>query len=210
MIHADEGSGGLEHIPLDDYRTDDDDYISDTLDQSMDMTMSFDVTNTIKIEDEDDIQKECRQLRNAKRTERRHHVVEQHQRGQSNLYDCSTSDLRTIINVGRGTCNVIIAKQQERDKVEAYSRTSYHIPLEYLDTTRKRKLEAGEQPTRRKKTLSSKENASRRLSTSDAHGTRRASIPPSNAKPSKGPWELRHSMKTAKKGDGTARIIIYS
>jgi hypothetical protein len=36
----------------------------------------------------------------------------------------------------------------------------------------------------------------RRPCTSDAHGTRRASIPPLNVKPSEGPWELHHSTKT--------------
>jgi hypothetical protein len=87
----------------------------------------------------------------------RHSIVEQHQQGQGNLYDFSTSDLRTIINVGRDAHNVIIATQQERDEVEAYSPTNYHIPLDYLGTTRKCKPEVGEQPTRRKKTLSSKE-----------------------------------------------------
>jgi hypothetical protein len=67
------------------------------------------------------------------------------------------SDLRTIINVGRDARNIIITRQQERDEMEAYSPTNYHIPLDYLGTTRKRKPEVGEQPTRRKKTLSSKE-----------------------------------------------------
>jgi hypothetical protein len=52
-IHIDKDSEGLEHFQLDDYCTDDGDYISDTLDQSMDVTMSFNVTNTIKIEDGD-------------------------------------------------------------------------------------------------------------------------------------------------------------
>jgi hypothetical protein len=40
--------------------------------------------------------------------------------------------------------------------VEAYSPTCYQLPLDYLETTRKCKLEAGEQSTRRRKTLSSK------------------------------------------------------
>jgi hypothetical protein len=62
---------GLEHVQLDDYRIDnDDDYISDIPVQNMDMMMSFDshevpehtldATNTIKIEDEDDVKKERR------------------------------------------------------------------------------------------------------------------------------------------------------
>jgi hypothetical protein len=118
--------------------------------------MSFDVTNTIKIEDGDGAQKERHKLRNTKRAERRHRIVEQHQQGQGNLYDSSTSDIRTIINVGREARNTIIARQQEREEVEVYSTTNYHIPLNYLGTTRKRKPEVAEQPTRRKKTLSSK------------------------------------------------------
>jgi hypothetical protein len=54
MIHVDKDSEGLEHVQLDDYCTDNNDYTSDTVNQSMDMMMSFDVTNTIKIEDGDD------------------------------------------------------------------------------------------------------------------------------------------------------------
>jgi hypothetical protein len=91
MIHVNKGSEGLEHVQLDDY---DDDYISDSLDQSVNVTMSFDVTNTIKIEDGDGAQKEHHKLRNAKHAERKHHIVEQHQQGQGNLYDSSMSDLR--------------------------------------------------------------------------------------------------------------------
>jgi hypothetical protein len=41
--------------------------------------------------------------------------------------------------------------------MEAYSPTHYQLPLNYLETTRKRKPEAGEQSTRTRKTLSSKE-----------------------------------------------------
>jgi hypothetical protein len=58
------------------------------------------------------------------------------QRGRGNLYDSSTGDLRTIINVGRDARNVIIARQQEREEVEAHSPADYQIPLDYLETTR--------------------------------------------------------------------------
>jgi hypothetical protein len=58
--------------------------------------------------------------------------------------------------------------------------------------------------------LSVRRNDSSRLSTNDAYGTRRSCIPPSNVKLSEGPWELRHSTKTTKKGNGTTRIMIYS
>jgi hypothetical protein len=81
-------------------------------------------------------------------------------------------DLRIIINAGRDTRNVIIARQQEREEVEAYSRTHYQLPLNYLETTQKRKLETGEQSTRRRKTLNSKKRFEEAL-----HG--------------QGPWHLK-------------------
>jgi hypothetical protein len=65
------------------------------------------------------------------------------------------SNLCTIINGGRDARNVIIARQQEREEVEAYSPTNYHISLNYLDT-RKCKPKAREQPNQRKRTLDSK------------------------------------------------------
>jgi hypothetical protein len=77
--------------------------------------------------------------------------------GGGNLYDSSTGDLRTIINVGWDARNVIVARQQEHEEVEAYNFTHYQIPLDYLETTQKRKQEAGQQSTHRKKTPSSKE-----------------------------------------------------
>jgi hypothetical protein len=67
---------------------------------------------TAKIEGEDDVQKERHKFRNTKRGVRRQHVPEQHQHQPGNLYDCSTSDLRTIINVGRDTRNIIIARRR--------------------------------------------------------------------------------------------------
>jgi hypothetical protein len=111
----------------------------------------------VKIKDEDDVQKERHKLRNAKCAARRQRVPEQHQHQPSNLYDYSTSNLHTIINASRDAQNAIITKRQEHDEVEPYSPTNYHILLDYLGSTRKRKPEVGEQPTRRKKTLSSKE-----------------------------------------------------
>jgi hypothetical protein len=79
------------------------------------------------------------------------------QQGSGNLHDSSTGDLHAIINASRDAHNVIIARQQEREEVEAYSPTHYQLPLDYLEITRKRKPEAGEQSTRKKKTLSLKE-----------------------------------------------------
>jgi hypothetical protein len=70
----------LEHIQLDDYYIDDDDddyYFSDTPGPSTTTTggfnsgelpeCAFDTMDVVKIEDEDDVRKECHRLRNTKR-----------------------------------------------------------------------------------------------------------------------------------------------
>jgi hypothetical protein len=138
MIHADKYYEGLERVQLDDYN----DYLLDPLDEDEDATMDSVSPANIKAEDVDDIQKECHRIINAKRAQRRHHALEKNQQGSNNLHDSSTGDLRAIINTGRDAPNVIIARQQEREEVEAYSPTRYQLPLDYLETTRKRKLEA--------------------------------------------------------------------
>jgi sigma54-dependent transcription regulator len=102
---------------------------------------------TVKIKDEDDVQKERRKLRNAKRAARRQRISEQHQHQPGNLYDFATMNLCNVINVGRDARNVIIAGRQERIKVEAYSPTNYHIPQGYLNPTRKRKTDAPDATT---------------------------------------------------------------
>jgi hypothetical protein len=153
MIHSGEDCEGLERVQLDDH----DDYLLDPLDEDVDVTMGVEFLDNIKVEDADNIQKECSKLINAKRAKCMHHTVETNQQESGNLYDSTTGDLSAIINVGRDTRNVIIAKQQEREEVEAHSPTHYQIPLDYLETTRTRKQEAGEQSIHRKKTLSSKE-----------------------------------------------------
>jgi hypothetical protein len=153
MIHTGENCEGLEQVQLDDY----DDYLLDPLGEDMDATMGIKFPDNIKVEDADGIQKECRRLINAKRAQRRHRTVETNQQGSSNFYESFTGDLRTIFNAGQDARNVIIARRQEREEVEAYSPTHYQLPLDYLETTQKHKPEAGEQSTRRKKTLSSKE-----------------------------------------------------
>jgi hypothetical protein len=115
----------LEHVQFDDYRIDDDNnYISDMPVQNTDTMMSFDsrelpehaldATYTMKIEDEDDVQKEHCRLRNAKRAKRRQCMLEQHQ--PDNLYDFFTTNLRNIINVGRDSRNVIITKHKNVSK----------------------------------------------------------------------------------------------
>jgi hypothetical protein len=73
--------------------------------------------------------------------------LEHHQ--PNNLYDFSTTDLHNVINFGRDTPDVIIARQQERIEVEAYSPTNYHIPLDYLSSTRKCKLDSPDTPDAR-------------------------------------------------------------
>jgi hypothetical protein len=163
----------LEHFQFDDYRIeDDDDYVSDMPTQNMDAKMSFDshelpkhalnAIDTVKIEDEGDVRNERCRLRNAKCAKHRRCTLEQHQ--PDNLYDFSMTNLRNVINVGRDTRNVIIAKQQERVEVEAYSPTNYHIPQDHLSSTRKRKSDSSgapgarmEQPARGKIIISSKE-----------------------------------------------------
>jgi hypothetical protein len=106
MIHADEDCEGLEQVQLDDY----DDYLLDPLDEDVDVTMDSESSSNIKVEDADDVQKECRRLINAKRAQHRQHAVETNQQGSSNLHDSSTGDLRATINAGRDARNVIIAR----------------------------------------------------------------------------------------------------
>jgi hypothetical protein len=152
MIHADKDCEDLEWVQLDDY----DDYLLDPLDEDVDVTMDSESSSNIKVEDTNSIKKEHRRLINAKCAQSRHCAVKTNLQGSGNLHDFSTSDLRAIINAGRDTRNVIIARQQERKEVEAYSPTCYQLLLDYLETTRKRKPEAGKQSTRRRKTPRSK------------------------------------------------------
>jgi hypothetical protein len=116
----DAGEEGSQYVQLDDYYIDNDDYISDTAASDPDAPGAFahhellahalDIVGTVKIEDEDDVQKERHKLRNAKRAMRRQRVPEQHQHQPGNLYNCSMSALRTIINDGQDACNIIIAR----------------------------------------------------------------------------------------------------
>jgi hypothetical protein len=152
MIHADEDCEGLERVQLYDY----DDYLLDPLDEDVDVTMDREFSSNIKVDDADDIQKECRRLINAKRAQCRRRAIKTNQQGSGNLHDSSMGDLRAIINASREARNVITARRQEREEVEAYNPTRYQLPLDYLKTTRKRKPEAVEQSTRRKKTPNSK------------------------------------------------------
>jgi hypothetical protein len=119
-------------------------------------------------------------------------AVEKNQQGSGNLHDSSMGDLRAIIKAGRDALNDIIARQQECDEVEAYSPTRYQLPLIYLETTRKRKPEAREQSTHKRKTLSLKKRFEEVL-----HGQCTWHL---KRKHSAGP---RSSTKSTKKGDGT-------
>jgi hypothetical protein len=107
---------GSDRVQLDDYYLDDDDYISDApatpnRDTRRPLKFALNTVDTAKKENEDDVRNECGRLRNAKCAERRHRIVKQHQQGQGNYYDSSTSDLRAIINAARDTRKVIIARQ---------------------------------------------------------------------------------------------------
>jgi hypothetical protein len=140
MIHTGEDCEGLERVQLDDY----DGYLVDPLNKDVDVIMDSESSDNIKVEDVDDTQKERRRLIDAIRANRRHRMVETNQQGSGNLYHSSTGHLCTIINVGQDARNVIIARQLEHEEVEAYSPTHYQLPLDNLETTRKRKPEAGE------------------------------------------------------------------
>jgi hypothetical protein len=104
MIHADEDCEGLERVQLDDY-------LVHPLDEDADVTMDRESPANIKVQDADDIHKECCRLINAKHTKRRHRLVETNQQGSGNLHDSSTGDPRAIINAGRDARNIIIARQ---------------------------------------------------------------------------------------------------
>jgi hypothetical protein len=121
MTHTDEDYEGQEWVQLDDY----DDYLLDPLDEDMDVTMDSESSSNIKVEDADNIKKEHRRLIKAKLAQQRHHTVDTNQQGSGNLHDSSTGDLHAIINADRDTRNVIIARQQEHEEVEAYSPTCY-------------------------------------------------------------------------------------
>jgi hypothetical protein len=167
---------GSKNLQLDNYYIDDD-YISDTPGQGTDTMMKFDspelpnhvhdTKDVIKMEDEDDVQKERRRFKNAKSAQRRQRTLERQQHQPDNLYGFSTIDLHNIINIGGDARNIIIAQQQEHVKIEAYSPTNYHIPQDYLSSTRKHKLDAPDattkRPTRGKKTCTSQECFARAL-----------------------------------------------
>jgi hypothetical protein len=202
MIHADENREGLERVQLNDY----DDYLLDPLDEDVDVTMDSESSSNIKVEAAYNIKKERRRLINAKRAQRRLRAVKTNQQGSGNLRDCSTGNLHAIINAGRDARNIIIAKQQEREEVEAYNPIRYQLPLDYLKTTRKRKPEAVEQSTGRR--LPDQRNDSRKPFTGNDHATRRASILRLNVKPFGGPLELRQVYEERRRDCLTNDLLI--
>jgi hypothetical protein len=130
MIHASKDYEGLERVQLDDYG----DYLLDPLDEGVDVTMSIELPDNIKIEDVDNIQKEhCKPI-NTKRTERRH------LRGRDEPAG-AWQPLRLLhgrpphhhqCRPGCSQCN----HRQAAGEVEAHSPADYQIPLDYLETTR--------------------------------------------------------------------------
>ena len=86
------------------------------------------VTVTVQLDEQnpaEDLYECCRQL-NQKRAFRRQRLANTLQEQQGDNYDYSNCDLRSVINVGRDACNIII---KERQEVEAYNPSSnYRIP----------------------------------------------------------------------------------
>ena len=148
MIHQ-ANDEDLEQVQLDDYNDDDyffddDDHKATTSNTANSTELSDqaqDTTETMKSEAEDDAQKQCRKFKNARRAEQRQRVTQQHQRRyqSTNHSYFPTTELRNIINISRDAHNIIISRQQETAEVEAYSPTNYHIPQDYLRSTRKHK-----------------------------------------------------------------------
>jgi hypothetical protein len=74
-------------------------------------------------------------------------VAEQQQQGHhnpsnaGNLYNLSMADLCNVINTGRDTHNIIIARKQERTAEEDYCSSDYQDHQNYSVSTRKCKLD---------------------------------------------------------------------
>lgn len=145
MIRTGMDSETLERVQLDDY----DDYLLDDINKGIDVTMTIETPEDAKTVAPDDAPKEYHKLANAKRTKHRRRTHHMDQQGEGNLHDSSTGNLRTIINIGRDACNVIITRQKEREEIEAYNPTHYQISLDYLETTCKRKPDVGECSTQK-------------------------------------------------------------
>ena len=89
------------------------------------------VTVTVQMDEQnsaEDLYERRRQL-NQKRAFGRQRLANTLQEQQGDNYDYSNCDLRSVINVGRDACNIIISRRKEREEVEAYSPSSnYCIP----------------------------------------------------------------------------------
>ena len=136
-----------ERLNLDDYNSNDfDEYLSDNMETTLPTTTEAQaitnedlpvpppppaVTITIQLDEQhpaEDLYERRRQL-NQMRAFRRQHLANSLQEQQSDNYDYSNCDLRSVINVGRDARNIIISRGKEREEVEAYSPSSnYHIP----------------------------------------------------------------------------------
>jgi hypothetical protein len=136
----------IEHLNLDDYNSDDfDEYLSDNMETTPTITEAQAttkenlpapppppaVTVTVQLDEQhptEDLYERRRQL-NQKRAFRRQRLANSLQEQQGDNYDYSNCDLRSVINVGRDACNIIIARRKEREEVEVYNPSSnYRIP----------------------------------------------------------------------------------
>jgi hypothetical protein len=151
MIHIDEDFEGLERVQLDGYH----DYLLDPLDD-VDVTMDSVSPANIKVGDADDIQNavgsSMRSVPNAGTVRSR-----ETSRGAATSTTPPRATFTPSSMLAETPAMSFIAKQQEREEAEVYSSTHHQLSLNYLETTWKRKPEAREQSTHRKKTLSSKE-----------------------------------------------------
>ena len=73
------------------------------------------VTITMQLEEQHPAEDlyERRRLLNQKRAFRCHRLANSQQEQQGNNYDYSNYDLRSVINVGRDACNIIISRRKE-------------------------------------------------------------------------------------------------
>jgi hypothetical protein len=134
-----------ERLNLDDYNYEDfDEYLSDKMETTTPTIIEAQattkedlpapppaVTITVQLDEQypvEDLYEHCRQLI-QKRAFRRQRLTNTLQEQQSDKYDYSNCDLRSVINVGHDVRNIIISRRKERGEVEAYNPSSnYRIP----------------------------------------------------------------------------------
>jgi hypothetical protein len=197
MIHADKDCEVLERVQLDDY----DNYPLDPLDEDVDASMGIEFLVNIKIEDAYDIQKERRKLINAKHANAGTTRSRRTSRGAAT----STTPPRTTFMPSSTLAGTLAMLSLSGSKSAKKWKPTAPPTIKSLSTTWRQlgsvSKKLGNNPPLERR-LSFRRNDSRKPSMGDASGTRRTSIPCLNVKLSEGPWELRHSTKTTKKGDG--------